>query len=143
MKLHLVINHRCGIITWMLTPGNVDDRKPVPKPVQDLFGKVYGDRGYISQNLFEELYEKGVQLITRIRANMKNVLMDTYDRLVLAKRGVIESVNMKLNLECQIEHHRHRSVLNFMTNLLAGLVSYSFDPHKPEIKPLHLKNCFG
>ncbi len=143
MKLHLVINHRSEIITWMLTPGNVDDRKPVPQLVQELFGKVFGDRGYISQNLFESLYEKGVQLITRIRANMKNALMDTYDRLVLAKRGIIESVNMKLKLGCQIEHHRHRSIPNFMTNLLAGLVSYSMDPHKPKIGPLHLKNCFG
>ena len=115
----------------------------VPQLVQELFGKVFGDRGYLSQNLFESLYEKGVQIITRIRSNMKNVLMDTYDRLVLAKRGIIESVNMKLKLGCQIEHHRHRSVSNFMTNLLAGLVSYSMDPHKPEIGPLHPKNCFG
>jgi len=143
MKLHLVINHRSEIITWMLTPGNVDDRKPVPFLTQKIFGKIYGDRGYISQNLFDKLYEKGLQLITRIRANMKNVLMDTYDRLVLAKRGIIESVNMKLKLGCQIEHHRHRSVLNFMTNLLSGLVSYSLNPHKPEIGPLYLKNSFG
>ena len=69
--------------------------------------------------------------------------MDTYDKLILAKMGIIESVNMKLKLGCQIEHHRHRSALHFMTNLLAGLVSYSLDPSKPEIGPLHFKNCLG
>ena len=141
MKLHLVINHRAEIIAWMLTQGNVDDRKPVPSLVQKLFGKVYGDRGYLSQSLFEDLYSKGIQLITRIRSNMKNVLMDMYDKLVLFKRGIIESVNNKLKMGCQIEHHRHRSVVNFFTNLLAGLVSYSMDPDKPTIGPLKLKNC--
>ena len=70
---------------------------------------------------------------------MKNVLMDMYDKLVLFKRGIIESVNNKLKMGCQIEHHRHRSVVNFFTNLLAGLVSYSMDPDKPTIGPLRLK----
>lgn len=122
MKLHLVINHRAEIVAWMLTSGNVDDRGPVPKLVQGLFGKVYGDRGYISKNLFERLYEQGVQLITRLKSNMKNMLMDTFDKMVLYKRGIIESVNNRLKLGCQIEHHRHRSLfhgqLNFWTSLL-------------------------
>jgi hypothetical protein len=107
MKLHLVINHRAEIITWMLTSGNVDDRKPVPSLVQGLFGKVFGDRGYISQELFTRLYAQGVQMITRIKLNMKNMLMDTVDKMVLYKRGIIESVNCKLKQGCQIEHHRH------------------------------------
>ena len=143
MKLHLVINHRSEIITWMLTPGNVDDRKPVTNLLRNMFGKVFGDRGYLSQNLFESLYEKGVQLITRIRTNMKNALMDTYDKLVLYKRGIIECVNNKLKEGCQIEHHRHRSVFNFMTNLLSGLISYSMSSDKPKIGPLNFKKCLG
>ena len=143
MKLHLVINHRAEIVTWMITPGNVDDRKPVPTLVQGLFGKVFGDRGYISQGLFTQLYAQGVQLITRIKSNMKNVLMDTMDRMILCKRGIIETVNCKLKLGCQIDHHRHRSPLNFMVNLIAGLVSYSMEPDKPKIGPLNFNNCFG
>ena len=143
MKLHLVINHRAEIVTWMITPGNVDDRKPVPTLVQGLFGKVFGDRGYISQRLFTQLYAQGVQLITRIKSNMKNVLMDTMDRMILCKRGIIETVNCKLKLGCQIDHHRHRSPLNFMVNLIAGLVSYSMEPDKPKIGPLNFNNCFG
>ena len=143
MKLHLVINHRAEIVTWMLTPGNIDDRTPVPNLVQGLFGKVFGDRGYISQGLFARLYDQGIQLITRLKSNMKNILMDTMDRMVLCKRGIIESVNCKLKLGCQIEHHRHRSPINFMVNLIGGLVSYSRDPNKPEIGPLHFKNCLG
>jgi hypothetical protein len=143
MKLHLVINHRAEIVTWMLTPGNVDDRKPVPTLVHGLFGKIYGDRGYLSCSLFAQLYDQGVQLITKIKTNMKNKLMDTFDKLVLYKRGIIETVNGKLKIGCQIEHHRHRSVLNFMVNLISGLVSYSVDPHKPHIGSLALKNCLG
>lgn len=143
MKLHLVVNHHAEIITWMLSPGNVDDRKPVPGLVQGLFGKLYGDRGYLSHALFERLYAQGVQLVTRLKSNMKNMLMDTFDKMVLYKRGIIESVNNKLKLVCQIEHHRHRSPLNFMVNLIAGLVSYSVDPNKPEIGDLGFKNCLS
>jgi hypothetical protein len=140
MKLHLIINHRAEIIAWKLTSGNVDDRKPVPDLVQGLFGKVYGDRGYISKSLFEDLFGRGVQLITRIKSTMKNMLMDTFDKLVLYKRGIIESVNGRLKIGCQIEHHRHRSLSNFLVNLISGLISYCLDPNKPRIGSLIFKN---
>jgi len=143
MKLHLIINHRAEIVSWMLTPGNVDDRKPVPDLVRGLFGKVFGDRGYISQKLFSNLYEQGVQLITRVKLNMKNMLMDSLDAMVLRKRGIIETVNFKLKQVSQIEHHRHRSTINFVVNLIAGLISYSFDANKPRIRDLYFNNCLG
>ena len=129
MKLHLVINHKAEIVSWMVTPGNVDDRKPVPYLVQKLFGKVFGDRGYIGKDLFERLYAEGIQLITRLKLNMKNMLMDAFDKLVLYKRGIIEPVNSQLKTICQIEHRRYRSVFNFIANLISGLV------HKPYIEP--------
>ena len=140
MKLHLVINHRGEIIAWMITAGNVDDRKPVPELARGLFGKIFGDRGYISKALFEHLYERGLKLVTRIKANMKNTLMDTMDKLLLYKRGIIESVINKLKSVCQIEHHRHRSIGNFVTNLLGGLIAYGLDPNKPIIESLHTNN---
>lgn len=143
MKLHLLINHRAEIISWMITPGNIDDRVPVSELLKGTLGKVYGDRGYISQNLFEDLYERGVQLITRLRKNMKNVLMDTFDRLVLCKRGIIECVNNSLKLGCQIEHHRHRSPINFLVNLISGLVCYSVTPKKPHLESLGFKKSIG
>jgi hypothetical protein len=130
-KLHLIINHHGEILAFMLTPGNVDDRVPVPDLAKDLFGKIFGDRGYISSILFEKLYEAGLQIITRIKSNMKNKLMPIFDKLLLQKRGVIESVNNKLKACCQIEHHRHRSPWNFMVNLLSGLTAYCYDRSKP------------
>lgn len=130
-KLHLIINHHGEILAFMLTTGNVDDRVPVPDLAKDLFGKIFGDRGYISNDLFAKLYEKGLEIITRIRSNMKNKLMHLVDKLLLQKRGVIESVNNKLKACCQIEHHRHRSPWNFMVNLLSGLVAYCYDKSKP------------
>ena len=139
MKLHLIINHRAEIIAWKLTSGTVDDRKPVPDLVRGLFGKVYGDRGYISKSLFEDLFERGIQLITRLRSTMKNILMDSFDKLVLYKRGIIESVNGQLKIGCQIEHHRHRSLANFLVNLISGLASYCLDPQKPRIGALNFK----
>ena len=118
----------------MLTAGNIDDRVPVPWLSTDVFGKLFGDKGYISQKLFLELYEKGIQIITRLKKNMKNKLMNIIDKILLRSRGVIESVNNKLKADCQIEHHRHRSPWNFLVNLVSGIVAYAYDSCKPTIQ---------
>ena len=135
-KLHLVINEMGEILSFYLSPGNVDDRNRgvIDRLCRDLWGKLFGDRGYISKELFELLYLQGIQLITRLKKNMKNALMDIEDKLLLRKRAVIESVNDFLKNICQVEHTRHRSLVNFMVNLLAALAAYSFLPRKPSIR---------
>ena len=80
------------------------------------------------------LFNDGVHLITHIKNNMKNSLMTMRDKILLRKRSVIETVNDELKNMCQIEHSRHRSVGNFLTNLIAGLIAYHFFPKKPSIK---------
>jgi hypothetical protein len=91
-KLHVIVNDQGEILAFQLTPGNVDDRKPVPQMSEKLFGKLFGDRGYISKTLFQQLYDEGVMLITTIRKNMKNKLMLLEDKLLLRKRSIIEMV---------------------------------------------------
>lgn len=98
-----------------------------------IFGKLYGDKGYISKDLFEKLFVDGVHLITKIKKNMKNSLMLLQDKIALRKRALIETVNDELKNICQIEHTRHRSFENFTTNLLSGLIAYSFFDKKPSI----------
>lgn len=133
-KLHLIINDSGEILAYMLTAGNIDDRVPVSWLSTDIFGKLFGDKGYISQKLFLELYDKGIQIITRLKKNMKNKLMNIVDKILLRSRGVIESVNNKLKADCQIEHHRHRSPWNFLVNLVSGIVAYAYDSRKPTIQ---------
>lgn len=132
-KLHLVINDRGELLAFCLTPGNVDDRQPVEQLTADLWGKLFGDKGYISQSLFERLYARGVQLITHLRKNMQNRLMDVMDKLLLRKRSLIETINDQLKNVCQIEHTRHRSPTNFLVHLIAGLVAYARQPKKPSL----------
>ncbi len=98
-----------------------------------IFGKLYGDKGYISKDLFEKLFVDGVHLITKIKKNMKNSLILLQDKIALRKRALIETVNDELKNICQIEHTRHRSFENFTTNLLSGLIAYSFFDKKPSI----------
>ena len=133
-KLHLVINERGELLSAQLTAGNVDDRKPVPKLVRNLIGKLFADKGYISASLFRQLWEQGVHLVTRIRKNMNNRLMPLWDKIMLRKRALIETVNDQLKNLAQIEHSRHRSVTNFLVNLLAGLICYTHQPKKPSLR---------
>jgi hypothetical protein len=132
-KLHLVINEYGDILAFTLTPGNVDDRKPVPDLAKTLFGKLFGDKGYLSQSLFDSLFEHGLQLITNVRSNMKNRLLLLSDKLLLRKRYIIETINDQLKNQSQIEHSRHRSPVNFVVNVLAGLSAYLWQPKKPAI----------
>lgn len=133
-KLHLVINDRGEIMAVQITPANVDDRKPVPQLTQSLNGKMFGDKGYISQPLFDKLLDQGLQLVTRIKKNMKNKLMPLIDKILLRKRGLIESVNDQLKNISQIEHTRHRSIWNFAVNSLGALTAYVLKPKKPSLK---------
>lgn len=132
-KLHLLINDLGELLAWHLTAANVDDRTPVPKLLKTLTGKVFGDRGYISQALFERLFSQGIQLITKLRKDMKNKLLPVLDKLLLRKRSLIETVNDQLKNISQIEHSRHRSVANFLVNLVAGLIAYTYQEKKPSL----------
>jgi DDE family transposase len=130
-KLHLAVNDRGDLLACCLTPGNVDDRAPVPYLVKRLRGKLFGDRGYISAPLTQVLFEQGLHLITRLRKNMKNRLMHLSDKLLVRKRVIIESIIDQLKNISQIEHSRHRSPVNFVVHLIAGLIAYSHQDKKP------------
>jgi hypothetical protein len=133
-KLHLVVNDKGELLNFVLTPGNTDDRTPVAKLLQQLFGKVFADKGYVSQKLAKQLLESiGVQLITKFKRNMKNRLMPLADRLLLRKRAIIETIIDQLKNISQIEHSRHRSPVNFFVNLVCGLIAYCHQPKKPSI----------
>lgn len=133
-KLHLVVNDRGELLAFRITPGNVDDREPVSELTQGLTGKLIGDRGYISSKLFQALWERGLQLVTKIRKNMHNKLMPLVDKVLLRKRAIIETINDQLKNIQQVEHTRHRSVVNAMVNVLAALAAYTHQPRKPSLK---------
>lgn len=132
-KLHLICNHQGELVSCHITPGNVDDRSPVSEMTQDLHGKLFGDKGYISKKLFDELFSRGLQLITGIRGNMKNKLMPLFDKLILRKRSMIERLNNQLKNVFQIEHTRHRGVINGFINIIAGLVAFTHHDKKPKL----------
>jgi hypothetical protein len=136
-KLHRIINDKGELLAATLTPGNTVrvawakplDRKPVPEMAKHLTGKLFGDKEYVSQALFEQLYAQGLELIAKRRKNMTNQLMSLMDKVLLRKRAIIESVNDQLKNICQIEHSRHRSGMNFLINLVGGLIAYSYLSH--------------
>lgn len=134
-KLHIVISDKGEILNFAVTQANVDDREPLKNEsfLRAVFGKLFADKGYISQKLSEILFIDGIHLITGIRNNMKNSLMSLQDKILLRKRSVIETVNDELKNICQLEHSRHRSFANFMANMVAGLIAYAFLPKKPAI----------
>ena len=133
-KLHLIINNKGEIMAIKITKGNASDLSAVSALTKGLEGKLFGDKGYISRDLFGKLYARDLRLFTGIRKDMKNYLLELEDKMLLRKRALIESVFNVLKNRMNLEHTRHRSPLNFLTHLLACIVSYaiakSSDLHK-------------
>lgn len=134
-KLHLIINEKGGVLNFMLTPGDNDDREPLKYEnfVKEIYGKLVADKGYISKELFNELFVNGIQLVTKIKNNMRNCLMSVAENVLLRKRALIESTNDELKNIAQIEHSIHRSVSNFLVNAVAAIAAYCYFPKKPSI----------
>ena len=132
-KLHLVVNDAGELLAVYLTAANRHELKALPKLVKHLFGKLFADMAYLSQPVFEQLMAQGIQLITKLKSNMKNKLMVMSDKLLLRKRSIIETINDQLKNISQIEHSRHRSPINFLVNLVSGLIAYSHQPKKPSL----------
>jgi hypothetical protein len=135
-KLHLIINDKGEILSFYLSQGNVSDNnaKIITRMTKEIFGKVFGDKGYINKALADLLFNDGIQLITAVRRNMKQKPLSNEEKLLLRKRSVIETVNDELKNICQVEHTRHRSLAGFILNIMSAIAAYSFFPKKPSIK---------
>ena len=132
-KLHLICNEKGELLNFMITPGDVDDRKPLEYKafIEFLYGKLVADKGYIGRNIFQRLFVDGIQLITKLKSNMKGALMSVSDKLLLRIRAIIETVNDELKNIAQVEHSRHRCFDNFIVNLLGAIAAYCMFPKKP------------
>ena len=140
-KLHLIVNDQGELLAVQLTPGNTDDRKPVPQMTKKLWGKLVGDRGHLSQVLFEQRFAQGLQLmaadrplpITPIRRTMQNRLVVLEKKLLTRKRFVIETIVDQLRNISQLEHTGHRSTSNRIVNLIAGLIACTWQAKQPSL----------
>ena len=119
-KLHLTYNEKSELFNFMITPGDVDDKKPLEYKafVRFIYGKLVADKVYIDNNIFQCLFVDGIQLITKLKNYMKGTLMSVSDRQFFRIQAIIETVNDELKNIAQMEHSRHRSFDNFIVNIL-------------------------
>ncbi|MBK9743448.1 MAG: IS982 family transposase [Saprospiraceae bacterium] len=141
-KIHLIINDKGEILSFCFSKANVDDRDPQIMSImtKEIFGKLFGDRGYIDQKLAEYLWNDGVELIYKRRKNMKSMNLSDTDKILLRKRALIETVNDELKNICSIQHTRHRSLQGFLNNAISALIAYQSFDKKPSIKISHELN---
>jgi len=131
LKLHLVINQEGQLIAFKITKGNVNDGKAAHSLLSKLKGLAFGDKGYIGKKLFDSLMEGALKLITRKRRNIKDIEpLCQFEKQLLDQRNIIETVIDHLKHHYQIWHTRHRSVLNALSHLVAGLAAYAIEPMK-------------
>ena len=132
-KLHIIIDDKGNLVSAKLTKGNVDDRAVVPQMTADMHGFLFADKGYISRKLFLRLLSRGLKLITGIKHNMKNILMNFEEKTLLRKRSLVETVFDYLKNKMMLEHSRHRSFLNMLVHISSTLIVYQIKPTKPSL----------
>ena len=133
-KLRMVINQKGEIMNIAFTSGNINDRAPLKNILNHLKGLVFGDKGYLGNDLFQDFFcNNNIKIITPIKKGMKNILIDAMEKALLRKRSVIESVFNILKTHLGIEHSRHRSPINFIIHLLSTLIAYFLIPQKSSI----------
>jgi len=137
-KLHAIINSQGELLRVKLTPGNTNDRRPLPEMCKGLRGLLFGDKGYVGKALAETLQEMGIKLVTTRKKNMKPAALTAFEKALLKRRSIIETVFDELKNLCQIEHTRHRSLGNFLVNLMAGIVAYCLSEDKPTLSLIHV-----
>ena len=135
-KLHFIFNTFGEIVRMSITGGNVNDRSPVMDMVRGITAKLIGDKGYISKKLSAELFEQKVTLITKIKKNMKNILMETTDKMMLMRRSFIETIFSSMKSLNTLVHNRHRSPINAFAHIFAGLINYQIRTDKPSLDNL-------
>jgi Transposase DDE domain len=127
-KLHLVFNHQRQIVALKLTSGNVNDTTPVADLTQDLVGKLFGDKGYVGQELAEKLLRRGLTLMTRVRRNMKRLPVSFFDKALLNGRNIVETIIGHIKEFSSLRLPKHRSVFNAFTHIIAAVVAYQINP---------------
>lgn len=132
-KLHLIINDTGELLAFCFTPANIDDRHPLLKLAEGLWGHLYADKGYISKDLRETLRHHGIDLVYKVRKNMQPQDLSSVDEVLLKKRTIIESVIKELKTQTQLEHSRHRSLVNFQVNAISALIAYTHLAKKPTL----------
>nr|WP_235861377.1 transposase [Pontibacter flavimaris] len=139
LKLHLVTNGHQELVRFLITPANVADNNPrvLSLLLSGLKGKCYGDKGYLT-SLFEALLEEGQHLVTKVRRNMKNMLLTLQDKVNLLKRGSIEAGNDILMAVCDSDHTRHCNPMNALAQIFSGLTAYTFLDQNSRFKPARL-----
>ncbi len=125
------------IVRFALTGANARDLDPGVWALfaRGLRGHVFADRGYIFAGLSQRLRAQGVRLVTGVCRNMKNRLLPLWEKEMLRKRAIIETINDLLKNTAQIAHTRHRSAGNFTINLLSALGAYCYFDNKPKALP--------
>jgi len=132
-KLHVIIDTKGNLVRVKLTPGNTDDRSVIDQMTQNMTGILFGDKGYISKELFLRLYKRGLKLVTGLKKTMKNMMMPLHEKMYLCKRSLIETVFDYLKNKLMLEHSRHRSPLNMIIHVISTLIVYQLKPSKPSI----------
>lgn len=128
------MNGEGGLLVVKVTTGNIDDSKPALDMVVNDTGSLYADKGFVSASLKAELADQNIDFIEFKRSNMKRQPISSWDREMLSKRFIIETVFDQLKSLAQIDHTKHLSCISFMVSLMAGLIAYTFQAKKPGIK---------
>ncbi len=134
-KLHIAMNQFGEIACSALSNGHIADIKMVEYLVEGLEAKLYGDRGYISQDLQSRLKNQGSDLITYHRKDVQSIQLSESDEYHLKQRNKIETLFSLLKDKYHLVTSKARSIHGFLSGIYASLCAYQLThQNKPKIQ---------
>ena len=125
-KLHIIINDFMEIVAVKFTDASMHDIEVLDEHmVRGLYGWLVGDKGYISKKKSQELFQRGIKLLTRPRKNMKKYPATHKEARLLACRQRVETVFSQLKHRFMLINHYARSLESFFGQALAAIIAYS------------------
>lgn len=135
-KLHILTNSMGEIMSFKITKGNVHDNKPVIELARNLTGRLFGDKGYLGKKLKEKLKNQSLNIVTKVRSNMKKKYEESLsklDKFLLSKRGMIETTIGQIKEQTNITTTKIKNKFNYFINIISSLVAYQMKPNKPKL----------
>ncbi len=124
-KGHLLISFS-GIITkYTVTPANIDERDVLPELTVEIKGLLIADKGLIRPSLTEDLLQKGVELQTPLRSNMKDNRPKSFVKQLISVRRLVETVIAQLTDRFKIEEIKAKKLLHFLRRVTRKILSHT------------------
>ncbi|MCP4936700.1 MAG: IS982 family transposase [bacterium] len=123
---HLIVATNGEIREFSLSAANGGEREAALDMVDDLWGDMLADKGYLGADFTQQMANKGIIMHTPLRDNMRDERSPEIVKLIMDKRRYIETIIGKLVEQFTLVDNKARDIWRLSNKIYRKLLSYMF-----------------